>query len=212
MDTDTASWTDEIIVRGIEYSDKGLPQVPAPLAKRPSTPGDRFAVVRLREGRPVVSCDIAVVRQKPDFANPFRTVYEWTGRGFREGASSTGALSGFFTEGESHVQLKEATVLEMAIVVTPVTIGTVGGFVVGLADGIRQTALEASKVVVNGEEAATCTAYEYDHARRLMYMRMYTPDQKQELVRTEYWYEDDGTVPARTTVKSLAEGKEREIK
>jgi hypothetical protein len=103
-------------------------------------------------------------------------------------------------------------VLELAIIVTPVTIGTVGGFVVGLADGIKQTALELGKVVVNGEQAITCTTYEYDALSRLMYMRMYTPDRGQELVRTEFWYEDAGIAPVKTTVKSMAEGKDREIK
>jgi len=209
---DTAPWTSEIVVPAIGYDDKGLPVIGAALAGRPSGPGDRFSLVRLAEGRPAISYDIAVVRQKPDYAKPFRTVYEWTGKGFKEGACSTGGLAYLFTEDESPVQVREATVLELAIIVTPVTLGTVGGFVIGLADGIRQTALELSKVVVNGEQAITCTTYEYDSRGRLMFMRMYTPDRKQELVRTEFWYEDAGTAPVRTTVRSLAEGKEREIK
>ncbi len=209
---DTAFWTEELIVREIEYNDKGLPVIGATLSRRPSGPGDRFSVVRLAKGRPVISYDIAVVRQKPDFAKPFRTVYEWTGKGFRDGAYSTGGLAGVFSEDPSHVQVREATVLEMAIVVIPVTLGTVGGFVVGLADGIKQTALEASKVVVNGEQAITCTTYEYDSYGRLFTMRMYTPDRKRELVRTYFSYEDTGPTPSKTTVKSLAEGKEREIK
>ena len=208
----TGTWTDEIVVRTIEYDKKGLPLIGAPLAKRPSGPGDRFTVVRLAKGRPVVSYDIAVKRQEPDYAKPFRTVYEWTGKGFKDGAHSTGALSGAFTEDPSPVQWEGTPILEAVIVVIPVTLGTVGGFVVGLADGIRQTALEASKVVVNGEEAITCTTYEYDGLSRLFFMHMYTPDRKQELVRTEYSYADTGPVPAKTTVKSMAENKEREIK
>ncbi len=209
---ETTAWTKELVVSEIGYDDKGLPVIGPALPKRPSGPGDRFSLVRLADGRPVISYDIAVVRQKPDYAKPFRTVYEWTGKGFKEGACSTGSLSYLFTEDPSQVQVKEATVLEMVIVVTPVTLGTVGGFVIGLVDGVKQTALELSKVVVNGEHAVTSTTYEYDSRGRLMYLRMYTPDRKQELVRTEFWYEDAGTRPVRTLVKSLAEGKEREIK
>ena len=41
---------------------------------------------------------------------------------------------------------------------------------------------------------------------------MYTPDRKQELVRTEFSYADTGPVPAKAVVKSMAEKKEREIK
>lgn len=210
--SDTGSWTEEIIVREIGYNDRGLPVIGALLSQRPSGPGDRFSLVRLADGRPMISYDIAVTRQKPDYVKPFRTVYEWTGKGFRDGAYSTGALSGAFTEDPSSVQLSGAMVLEAVIVVIPVTLGTVGGFVVGLADGIRQTALELGKVVVNGEQAITCTTYEYDSLNRLFSMRMYTPDRKQELVRTEFQYEDTGPTPVKAVVKSLAEGTEREIK
>ncbi len=208
---DILPWTDEIIVREIGYGEKGVPIIGAALAKRPSRPGDRFTVVRLAGGRPVISYDIAVMRQKQDFAKPFRTVYEWTGTGFRAGAQITGVLADGFNSNDTCVEGEGVTVVELAIVAAPVTVGTVGGFVVGLADGIKQTALEMSKVVVAGEEAVTCTVYEYDHLGRLMFMRMYTPDHKRELVRTEYWYEGNETAPVRATVLSMAEGKKREI-
>jgi hypothetical protein len=41
---------------------------------------------------------------------------------------------------------------------------------------------------------------------------MFTPDRMQELVWTRFAYEGAGTVPFRTTVKTLVEEKEREIK
>jgi len=78
---------------------------------------------------------------------------------------------------------------------------------VGLADGIRQTALELSNVVVNGEAVVTCTTYEYDVLSHLVYMRMLTLDRKQVLVLTEFEYEGAETCPFRTVVKSLAEGR-----
>jgi len=200
----------EVLVREIRYDDKGLPVIGEPLAERSSEQGEHFCVVHLADGLPVISYDIAVTRQKPDFAKPLQAVYEWTGKGFRLGANVTGVVS----EGVSRVQPRnrDETVLELAIIITPLAAGAVGGFVVGLVDGIRQTALELSKVAANGEEVVTCTTYEYDALNRLAYMRMLTPDRKQELVRTEFVYEGAATAPSRTVVKSLAEGKEREVK
>jgi len=100
----------------------------------------------------------------------------------------------------------------LAILAMPIAAGTAGGFIVGVADGVRQTALELSKVIVPGEKVVTCTTYEYDASNRLALMRMLSPDRMQELVRTEFAYEGAGTVPVRTTVRSPAEGRERDIR
>jgi hypothetical protein len=205
------SGTVEVLVRTIGYDDKGLPVIGPALAERPSRYGDHFSVVRLAEGKPVISYDIVVTRRKANFMKPFQTVYEWTGKGFMLGANVTGVL----VYGAAQVQPpqhNDEAAIELAIVFTPLVIGTVGGFAVGLADGIRQTALELGKVVTNGEQAITCTTYEYDAMNRLWFMHMLTPDRSRELVRTEFVYEGAGTRPSRTVVKSLVEGKEREIK
>jgi YD repeat-containing protein len=211
----TGSWTDEIVVRGIAYDNKGLPVIGAELARRPSEPGDCFTVVRLLDHKPVVSYDIAVKRQKPDFVKPFRTVYEWTGKGFKDGAVMSGALGALglvIAEADIAPNTGDQMLVELAIIATPVTIGTVGGFVIGLADGIKQSALELAKVVESGEQAITCTTYDYDAFNRLSTIRMYTADRTRELVRTYFSYEDTGPVPVKATVKSLVEGKEREVK
>lgn len=210
LDEYPASWTSEIIVRAIDYDNKGLPIISAALPGRLSRRGDHFTVVRLNAGRPVVSYDIAVTRQKPDFVKPLLAVYEWTGKGFMLGANVTGPVADCVTRVEP--RNRDEAVAELAIIATPIAVCTAGGFVVGLAEGIRQTALELSKVVVNGEVAVTCTIYEYDSLGRLVFMRMFTPDRKQELVRTEFRYEGAWTAPVQTKVKSQVEGKEREIK
>ena len=197
------------MVRTIGYDDKGLP-VPGPaLAERPSSPGEHFTLLRLAADRPAVSYDIAVVRQKPDLTRPFQAVYEWTGKGFTLGLNVAGAAA----YGAVHVQPanNDQAAVELAIVAAPIALGTVGGFVVGLADGIRQTALELGKIATKDEEVVTCTTYEYDALSRLAFMRMFTPDRRRELVRTEFVYEGAATLPARTVVTSLVEGKERDI-
>ena len=204
----------EIIVREITYDEKGLPLVGTPLAERPSRPGDHFTVVRLSGSRPLMSYDIAVVRQKPDFSKPFETVYEWTGKGFQVGLEATGVFAqGNFHAGYyGHMDRDEALVVT-AVVFAPLTVGTVGGFVIGIADGIRQTALEMGKFVLDADEqVVTCTRYEYDLHGRLFRMRMLSPDESQELVRTEFVYQGYGPVPARSVVRSIPEGKEREVR
>jgi hypothetical protein len=201
------SGTHDIVVRAISYDDNGLPISGTPLADRPSKLGDHFTVVRLLRDQPVISYDIAVVRQRPDFARPLQVVYEWTGKGFTLGANVTRAM----INSAIPVQIQSSDAAVLAILVTPTAAGAVGGFIVGIADGARQTALELSKVIVPGEQLVTFTTFEYDGLNRLAVMRMFSPDRMQELVRTRFAYEGAGTVPSRTTVKTLAEGKERDI-
>lgn len=205
-----SSGTDELVVRAIGYDDRGLPLRGTPLAERPSRLGDHFTVVRLLSGRPVISYDIAVTKQKPDFAKPLRAVYEWTGRGFTLGAHVTGAMA----DGGVRIQAQnnEEAFFALALIATPIVAGTAGGFIVGIADGVRQTGLELGKVVVPGEEVLTCTLFDYDASNRLVRMRMLSPDRRRELVRTEFAYRGSATVPSSTAVKSLIEGREREIR
>lgn len=201
--------TSTMIVRSMEYDDKGLPVPGLRLGKRPTALGDHFTLVRVKGNEPAISYDIAVTRQRPDLVKPLQAVYKWTGRGFTFGVESRDDI---LKNGPGKVSdPKEFAAVVVWIIAAPV-LGAAGGFVIGAGDAIRQGAMELSKVAVNGEQVITCTTYEYDASERLSFMRMHTPDLKQELVRTEYSYEGSGTVPIRTVIKSLVEGKEREIK
>ncbi|OGW40248.1 MAG: hypothetical protein A2X58_08495 [Nitrospirae bacterium GWC2_56_14] len=197
-----------MLVRSMEYDDKGLPVPGLRLGKRPSALGDHFTLVRLKGNEPAISYDIAVTKQKPDLVKPLDAVYKWTGKGFTFGVESRDEI---LKNGPGKVSdPKEFAAVVVWIIAGPV-LGAAGGFVIGAGDAIRQGAMELSKVAINGEQVITCTTYEYDASERLSFMRMHTPDLKQELVRTEYSYEGSGTVPTRTVIKSLVEGKEREI-
>jgi len=208
LESPAVSGAVEVVVSGITYDDKGLPVMGPLLAERPSGSGDHFSVIRLADNRPVVSYDVVVEHQKPDFAKPLQAVYEWTGKGFILGANiSAGMLQGIQMPHD-----RDAAALELVIIITPLAAGTAGGFVVGLADGIMQTARELSKVVIKGEVAVTCTTYEYDSLSRLAYMRMFTPDRKQLLVLTEFMYKEAEARPYRTVIKSLVEGQEFDIR
>lgn len=198
----------DVIVPAIRYDETGLPAIGPSLAERPSKPGDHFTVVRFREGKPAISYDVVVVRQAPDFARPLEVVYEWTGRGFTMGVNVTKFMSQGLRGGSAGIQGgREAAIVLFVVVVAPIAAGTAGGFIVGVADGARHTALELGKVIVPGEQVVTWTAYEFDDAGRLRLMRMLSPDRAQELVRTEFEYEGAGMVPSRTTVKTQPVGK-----
>ena len=202
--------TSEAIVRSISHDEKGLPLLGTRLSERPSRPGEHFAVVRLNNEQPVISYDIVVARQKPDFAKPLEAVYEWTGKGFTLGVNVTGNM----LQGSSGIQIhnNDEARFVLAVIAAPIALGTVGGFIVGVADGVHHATQELSKVVVHGERVVTCTTYEYDELNRLSIMRMLSPDRAQELVRTEYVYEGAVTKPIRSVVMSRAENRERTIK
>jgi hypothetical protein len=202
--------TYDIVFPAIGYDEKGLPVLGTSLTERPSKPGDHFTVVRFRENKPAISYDIVVARQAPDFARPLEVVYEWTGKGFTMGVNVTKAMAQGMQGGSARIQGgREAAIGLLVIVVAPIAAGTAGGFMVGVADGARHTALEMSKAIVPGEQLITCTTFKYDGSNRLVLMRMLSPDQTRELVRTEFEYEGSGTVPSKTTVKTLADRKGR---
>lgn len=200
----------DVIVDKLGYDDSGLPVIGPPLEKRPSRPGEHFTLVQLVNGRPVISYDIVVAKQRPDITNPFKTIYSWTGKGFtawgppgRRDVEPNVTMS----KGDDNLAL-----IYYAILATPMTIGAVGGFVVGVADGVKQAGVELSKVVQNEEKIVTCTVFVYDGLNRLSGMRMYLPDKSRELVQTWYEYEDTGPKPARGVVKNLIDGNEWNVK
>jgi hypothetical protein len=206
----------DIVLSAIGYDEKGLPVLDAALTERSSKPGDHFTVVRFREGKPAISYDIVVARQAPDFARPLEVVYEWTGRGFTMGVNVVKAMGEGM--GRSGVRLggsgggREAAIVLLVIVVAPIAASTTGGFIVGVADGARHTVLEVRKAIVPGEQLITCTTFKYDSSNRLVLMRMLSPDQTRELVRTEFEYEGSETVPSRTTVRTQADPKRADVK
>jgi hypothetical protein len=196
-------------VSELSYDDNGLPRLGAALVQRPSRPGDYFTVVSLAGERFLTSCDIAVRTEGPDLRKPFRAVYEWTGKGFEVGMQATMVL----THGLHGTVNGSDGLAALAFVFTPIAIGGVTGFVIGIGDGMVQTAVELRKfVLVSNEQVLTCTMYDYDLHGRLHRMRMLSPDRKQELVRTTFEYTGFASEPARTVVESFVEGKQRSIR
>jgi hypothetical protein len=196
----------EVLVQQVEYCPKGLPSFLNQLGSRPSETGDHFTVAQLVNDRPASSFDITVVGPDTDFKKPFKVVYEWTGKGFRGGALGSAAT----LEVASGVtpQHNDEALLLVAVVLAPVVVGTVGGFIIGVADGIKTTAEEVGKVMLgNYEQVVTYTTYAYDVRDRLLLMRMFKADEnQQELVRTEYLYEADSAKPVKTVITTFPGG------
>ncbi len=76
-----------VLLREVEYDQKGLPLFVKTLNKRPVDPGERFTVGLFRGDTPVKTFDIAIKRSHGDFKVPLRIVYDWTGKGFKNGAA-----------------------------------------------------------------------------------------------------------------------------
>lgn len=194
----------EVLVRQVEYTEKGLP-VPGPeLKTRPSRAHQQFTIAQFTNNQLATSFDISVAEQNSDFTKPFKAVYRWTGKGFQRGLKVSSAIA---NSGVPNITSGEELVVYLVIIVSPIAACAAGGVVIGVADGIRQTAVELGKVVVNRRErVATFTTYAYDVRNRLSLMRMYKADDRAELVRTEFVYEGDSPVPHKTTITRYPEG------
>ncbi len=195
----------EVAVSRIDYTDKGLPVLGSKLEERPSHPGDRFTVALLEGGRLAGSFDVVVAGPGIDLIRPFRAVYEWTGKGYRWGLEQVPLT----VEMASHAQPKNGkeSLGVLLFAVSPLAVCTAGGFLVGVADGLRTTAEELCKVVVRSrEQIVTTSVYDYDPSGRMFRMTLLAAVTGQELLRAEYAYEGTSLVPRRTTVMRPSEG------
>ncbi len=198
------------LVSKTDYDLHGRPLFQKRLGSRPSGVGARFTIVHAVNDKPSRSYDIAIVeQQKADMHKPLAVLYEWTGRGFEGGL----AVSEGIFPGGGTMSGREAAAF-LAIKAAPVVIGSVTGFVFGLAAGIPATAAVLRNVVVNTREMLIgYTLYEYDEKGRLKFMKLYPPiDHTAELVKTEFFYSNASGEPMQAEVTSIVEQKKRMIK
>jgi len=206
---DGASTETTFLVKKIEYDEHGRPLFRERLGSRPSEPGTLFTIVHVVNGRPLRSYDVVVVEQKADMGKPLEVLYAWTGKGFEGGLA---IAEGIFPGG--YVGSGREAAVYLAVKVTPVIIGGVTGFLVGLVASIPETAVELRNVLVQGRETLTgYTVYEYDTKGRLIGMKLYPPaEQASELVRTVFTYADGDRVPVKAEVNSVIEKTVRTIR
>ncbi len=200
------------LVKKILYDDHGRPLFSDRISSRPGRRGDRFTIVHAVNNRPVRSYDIAIVEQrKADLSKPFVVIYEWTGRGFESGLELTG---NFRFYGNYSASSRDEALAGLAFLTAPIVIGSVTGFIVGVASSIPVTATELKHAVENSRETVIgYTTYEYDEKGRIKYLKTYPPaEHAEEIVRTEYFYSKGSNDPYETEVTSPAEGKTRTIR
>jgi hypothetical protein len=202
-----------VAVDGMGFDEYGRPAFGPPLKKRPSREGDRFVVGRYEGDRPLVAYDLAVTgAEEPDVARPLWVVYEWTGRGFMAGAR----LSGHMLQALGNLQPasdEEAAVIILTAL-SPVVLGSAGGFVVGVVASVPQAARELRQAVISKEETlVSYTVFEYDGAGRISAYSTYAAGMSpSEIVRAGFFYKGASSVPARADVTSRPEGTVRTIR
>jgi hypothetical protein len=198
------------LVKKIGFDAHGRPLFDDRIGSRPGSAGEQFAVVQAINDRPSRSYDIAIVEQQKTGPGPLAVIYLWTGKGFEGGVAVTSSL---FPHGVS-INSRDEAAAYLTITAAPIVIGTVTGFVVGVLASIPETAKELKRVVVNTRETVIGSLeYIYDEKGRIRFMKLYPPVERAEaLVRTEFFYEGDGDVPARTEVTSVAEKKVRVVR
>lgn len=189
------------IIRRVDYDPHGRPFFGAQLNHRPSAPGEQFTLVRYGGSRAVESYDIVVRSEEgPDLMRPIEVIYRWTGEGFQGGMAMTQGMTGF----SGSVQELGAY---LVVRLVPVAVGGIVGFAVGVVASIPEAAAELKKVIVNARETiVSYTHYDYDARIRISLMRMYVPgDPPREVVRTKFYYENDGAKPLKAEVTSFPE-------
>lgn len=197
------------LVKKIGFDAHGRPLFGDRIGSRPGSAGEQFTVVQAINDRPVRSYDIAIVEQ-PKTEGPLAVIYSWTGRGFEGGVAIT---EGLFPHGVQINSGAEAAAY-LAIKTAPVVIATATGFVVGVIASIPATATELKRIIVNTRETVISSLeFIYDEKGRIRFMKLYPPVERAEaLVRTEFFYEGDSDLPARTEVTSVAEKKVRVVR
>lgn len=201
-----------VLLREVEYDQRGLPLFVKTLKKRPVDPGERFTVGLFRGDTPVKTFDIAIKRSHGDFKVPLRIVYDWTGKGFKNGAAVGFVMALALADASTEENSTKDLELMAGGLVAGAVVGTAGGFVVGLAASTPSAFEETQKTILRAQEAiVTYTEYEYNDLGQLRHMIMYGPDTREPIVRTDFYYEDDRNIPMQTNIRSYPENKVRVI-
>jgi hypothetical protein len=201
-----------VILREVEYDQKGLPLFVKTLNKRPVDPGERFTVGLFRGDTPVKTFDIAIKRSHGDFKVPLRIVYDWTGKGFKNGAVAGVVMALALADASAEENSSKELELMVGGLVGGAVVGTAGGFVVGLAASTPSVFEETQKSILRAQETiVTYTEYEYNYLGQLREMIMYGPDTREPIVRTDFYYEDDRNIPIQANIRSYLENKVRVI-
>ena len=102
---------------------------------------------------------------------------------------------------------------QAAMAVGPAIIMSIGGFIVGLATSVPAAIQEVGHAVITGHETIiSYSTYEYDDLQRLSRVKTYLPnDVSHEIIKTDYFYENQDVMPFKTEITSYPENTVRTI-
>lgn len=188
------------LIERMHYDQSGLPNFNQTITSRPDEVDARFAVVEKEGALPRRVFDVAVVDENADgFNNPIYTIYQWTGKGFSWGKDISSRML-------KHPPIVGPDAAIMMVGATlPLAAGTVGGFVVGVANGSFDMVKDLGLYFEKSEKITAVTYLDYDSQQRLKSMSMSTPS-GDVLVETTYYYSETNRTPDYAEVKSIPEG------
>lgn len=197
-----------VLAKNVRYDLHGLPKFGPVLPERPSDPGEQYTIVYYSNNKPVKSYEISVAgERRPDVIKPFEVLFQWTGAGFMVGAS--------MVWGAGPVQFSYDAKTDMfytTATLAPIVVMAAGGFIVGVVAGMVSAGEELRYAMLRPYDVVmSATIYEYDQHSRLRRLRMFLPDERTEVVRTEFFYEDSEVVPVKVESRSYPENRVRVI-
>jgi hypothetical protein len=210
--------------------------------ERPTKDKEQFHIVAYNNNSPIRSYDILVqdIKKSFDLTKPFKLIFEWTGKGVKEGGKLVGI--NMETEGTKSKPTQQNINYPYPFSIIPfgaIMIGGTLGFFVGIYKGTVQLPKELKKIVIEGKEIMLgYTEYYYDLNERLALIKYFVPyaritnyseviynkanispniesesgDQISEIFQIQYFYKDKSIDPYKTIiVEKVPELKEKEI-
>ncbi|MDH5179070.1 MAG: hypothetical protein OEZ39_00395 [Gammaproteobacteria bacterium] len=188
-----------LILSAIPLNADNLPDYSKTLAQRPTESGSIYHLAWRQQQRITTSYEIAIRKDRQaDVFRPVKVIFVWTGKGF---------VAGIETLVNSH------GITELAMVVALPVLGAMGGFVVGLFAAVPESVKELQHLLISSREVLVSQSdYQYDEHGRLIIIEKHLPGKYgRKLVRTEFQYLADKTVPYQVVVYSYPEKFERII-
>ncbi len=175
----------------------------------PHKSGDTHVILqRDAQGRPRVSYLIAIVDNEADATEPFKVLFDWTGKGFKAAGNFLKTL----LTADVQISDDDAAMAYMAFTAAGTIVVIAGGIMIGVADGSWQAGKEIGKVFTDKEIIASFTTFEHDDEDRLIRSRVWfagTP--ATEIIRSTFFYDKDSATPHGAIMQSIPDDIKYEL-
>ncbi|HNR88364.1 MAG TPA: hypothetical protein PKM65_08500 [Spirochaetota bacterium] len=220
------------VYQSMTIDGRGMPKYEGKLKKIPDAIGSTFVLV-FKDGknRPSKALSMMIVKhqEKADPSRSITVIFDWTKKGFLIGTDATGSVFGGSVPSNSCLPIPRTSsggealgylaligviaALTVVVFITPIIVGTTGGFVVGVAQSPVEATGEIKKALTDRIPLALVyLSYHYEGAGRLVGINQYIASNPAKLVvETEYHYRPFEFIPYKAVVKSIPEKKTRTI-